>query len=107
MPKEKSEKYRVQRYKSSWETEIWAVGWLTSSRHNPGKAFCRVCNKDLVLGKSELMRHTKTDTHITNAKTRKSNQAIYLIPESQVCNHVAKSNLSDKSRGIVGEIAIL
>ena len=68
MPKEKK-KYRDQKYRTEWEKETWAQNWLCQSSTVVGKAFCKVCKKLLVPGKSELQSHTKSASHIQNMKT--------------------------------------
>ena len=69
----KEKKYWTQRYRKEWEKEEWARGWLSISKHNNGKAYCNFCKKDLVVGKSELVSHTKSSQHRNNAKVLESN----------------------------------
>jgi len=69
MPKEKETKYRAQKYRKEWEKEHWARDWLTLSKNHNGKAYCNVCSKDLAVGNSELISHTKSAQHIRNMKT--------------------------------------
>ena len=76
MPKESEKKYRVQRYRKDWGKKEWAGGWLSASKNLNGKAFCYVCNKDLVAGKSELIGHTKSSQHARNMKTVQTNQPV-------------------------------
>ena len=40
------------------------------------EAFCYVCNKDLVAGKSELIRHTNSSQHARNMKTVQTSQPV-------------------------------
>ena len=78
MPKEAT-KYRAQKYRKEWEKEHWARGWLSLSKHHSSKAYCNVCNacnKDLVVGKSELISHTKSAQHVRNAKTIETNRPV-------------------------------
>ena len=77
MPKDQSEKnYRTQQYRPVWEVEAWAKGWLERSKENPIKARCKLCKKDLVPGKSELQKHTKTTDHIKNTKAVQSSSSL-------------------------------
>ncbi len=69
MPKDLEKKYRAQKYRREWEKEHWARGWLSSSKNHPGKAYCYVCNKDLAAGKSELIGHKQSSSHIRLIKT--------------------------------------
>ena len=79
MPKvEKS--YRSQRYRKEWEKESWAKGWLSTGKSGE-KAHCTVCDKELVAGKSELIGHTKTSSHIRLAKQVQSNQLMTSFAE--------------------------
>ena len=81
MPKaEKS--YRSQKYRKEWEKESWAMGWLTVGKGE--KAHCKVGDKELVAGKSELIGHTKTSSHIRLAKQVQSN---HLMPSYVEVNH--------------------
>ena len=68
MPKDPQRKYRTQQYRREWEKESWADGWLSASRKNNLKAYCCFCDKELVVGKSELLCHSKTNLHRRNAK---------------------------------------
>jgi hypothetical protein len=45
----------------------------TRSKHQEGKAYCSLCDKVLVPGKSELIGHTKTGLHIKCSKTAEEN----------------------------------
>eukprot|EP00112_Aurelia_sp_Birch-Aquarium-sp1_P014236 Seg306.6 transcript_id=Seg306.6/GoldUCD/mRNA.D3Y31 product="Zinc finger protein 862" protein_id=Seg306.6/GoldUCD/D3Y31 len=76
MPKDLDKKYRAQKYRREWEKEQWARGWLSSSKNHPGKAYCYVCNKDLAAGKSELIGHTQSSSHIRLMKTVEENRPL-------------------------------
>ena len=76
MPKEGETKYRVQKNRKDWEKEEWARGWLSASKNLSVEAFCYVCNKDLVAGKSELIRHTNSSQHARNMKTVQTSQPV-------------------------------
>ena len=67
-----------------WEKEAELAGWLTSSKRAPGKAYCRVCDKDLAFkcgGFADLKRHGQTKAHQENAK-RTSDSRQKSLPES-------------------------
>ena len=85
MPKEKDKKYRTQNYRKEWEKESWPKGWLSRSKHQEGKAYCSLCDKVLVPGKSELIGHTKTALHIKRSKTAQENHPMTSF--STVTNH--------------------
>ena len=74
MPKHTEKKYRAQNYRREWEKESWAKGWLSSSKHHAGKAYCSFCDKALVPGKSELIGHTKSMVHVQRAKAVEENR---------------------------------
>ncbi|KAK4307141.1 hypothetical protein Pmani_021100 [Petrolisthes manimaculis] len=76
MPKEVDNKYRAQNYRREWEKERWAQGWLSASKNHLGKAYCFLCDKHLVPGKSELMGHRNTSLHVQRAKTGQQNQLL-------------------------------
>ncbi|CAK8686675.1 unnamed protein product [Clavelina lepadiformis] len=70
MPKEersKNSRFRSQSYRKEWEKENWAQGWLKVLSQGASKAFCQFCDKNILAGKSELMRHAKTAQHCQNA----------------------------------------
>lgn len=71
MPKVNEKKYRAQKYRREWEKESWASDWLSISKRVAGKAYCSLCDKDLVAGKSELIGHAKSFGHIRQSKTSK------------------------------------
>lgn len=52
-------------FQLSWLRSSIFKGWLQSVDNNK-KAFCTACNKVLVCGKSELIRHSRTQLHIKN-----------------------------------------
>ncbi|KAK4319067.1 hypothetical protein Pmani_009961 [Petrolisthes manimaculis] len=81
MPKVE-QNYRSQRYRKVWENENWALGWLCPGKQ-VGKAHCNVCDKDLVAGKSELIGHTKTSSHIRPSKQIQSNCRMTSFVESK------------------------
>ena len=84
--------------------EDWAKGWLCSSKYNPTKAFCSLCSKYLVPGKSELIGHSKAQLHLRNAKTVKvpqpmtalvtSNESAVMKAELNAVALVARKNVS-------------
>ena len=69
MPKVSEKKYRAQKYRKEWEKESWASSWLSMSKRVNGKAYCTLCDKDLVAGKSELVGHSKSSGHLRQSKT--------------------------------------
>ena len=69
MPKVSEKKYRAQKYRKELEKESWASSWLSMSKRVNGKAYCTLCDKDLVAGKSELVGHSKSSGHLRQSKT--------------------------------------
>lgn len=75
MPKVKEKSYRSQMYKSEWEKEQWASGWLKRGK-TPDKAYCTVCDKQLVCGKSELVKHSEVNAHVAASKQVASSRSL-------------------------------
>ena len=55
-------------YRPFWKVKAWVKGSLEHSKENLLKVCCKLCNKDLVPGKTVLQKHTKTADHIKNTK---------------------------------------
>ena len=92
----KAEKsYRSQKYREEWEKESWAMGWLTVGKGE--KAHCKVCDKELVAGKSELIGHTKTSSHIRLAKQVQSNHLMPSYVEVKDENRIKAMRRNEKS----------
>ena len=51
-------------------------GWLAPVRNNPYKAYCKICNKDLVAGLSELKKHHSSKKHLDKSKVLVSTRPI-------------------------------
>lgn len=64
----KKKKSYTQKYQQTWEEEEQFRGWLRRSKKGPTYAYCKVCDKDLVCGKSELLKHSQYNTHRIKAK---------------------------------------
>jgi len=75
MPKVKEKSYRTQMYNPKWEKEQWAFGWLKIGK-TPDKAYCALCDKQLVCGKSELTKHSQANSHVTASKQVGSNHSM-------------------------------
>lgn len=76
MPKTADKKYRSQNYRTEWETEEWAKGWLSAAKHHQGKAYCSYCEKTLAPGKSELKGHIETSLHKQRARVCKQSRSL-------------------------------
>ena len=61
-PNKKSKVYK-QKYNCLWEKDILLRTWIAPVRHDPYKAFCKVCGKELIAGLSELKKHSKSKKH--------------------------------------------
>lgn len=66
--RKKKKSYR-QKYQENWEQDDAFKGWLQRSKNGPTYAYCKACNKDLVCGKSELLKHSQFKAHQTKAKS--------------------------------------
>lgn len=66
---EKEKKSRMKIFQNSWLSIDIFKDWLTPHENNK-KALCSVCNKILLCGKSDLIKHSKTKLHIKNIKSR-------------------------------------
>ena len=75
MPKERAS-YRAQQYRVEWERKNWAKSWLMKSSKGFSMAFCKVCDKHLKAGKSELMKHCKSSVHIANMGQVQTNNTV-------------------------------
>ena len=64
-PLKKKKGYK-QKYNSSWEKDPQLKGWLALVRTDCYRAFCKVCDKELIAGLSEL-KNTKNQRY-TKAK---------------------------------------
>ena len=62
----KKKKCYKQKYNSSWEKHPQLKGWLASVRRDCYRAFCKICDKELIVGLSEL-KNTKNQRN-TKAK---------------------------------------
>ena len=51
-------------------------GWLAPVKNNPYKAYCKICNKDLVAGLSELKKHHSSKKHLDKSKVLISTRPI-------------------------------
>ena len=76
MKKRKVTKHSSKDYRPVWKLKAWAKGSLEHSKENLLKVCCKLCNKDLVPGKSVLQKHTKTTDHIKNTKAVQSSSSL-------------------------------
>lgn len=51
-------------------------GWLAPVRNNPYKEYCKICQKDLVAGLSELKKHHSSKKHLDKSKVLVSTRPI-------------------------------
>lgn len=51
-------------------------GWLSRDKKDTDNAFCRACNVVLRGGKSELLKHSKSNKHLLNVKTISNNKSL-------------------------------
>lgn len=60
-------KQYTQKFKQSWLEEEKFKKWLSKSRKSTSSkdlAYCSVCNVDITCGKSEIVRHSKSQRHL-------------------------------------------
>ncbi|XP_033221564.1 uncharacterized protein LOC117175871 [Belonocnema kinseyi] len=57
----------TQRYRKEWEFMSDFKGWLTSVAHEPTRAFCKYCKKDLHAHRLSLLKHMCTMKHQRSA----------------------------------------
>ncbi|CAG4961662.1 unnamed protein product [Parnassius apollo] len=58
----KERKY-VQKFKASWLEHPDFKTWLKKSDKGETKAYCKICDCDLVCGMSELLKHKNSAKH--------------------------------------------
>ncbi|KAL6418504.1 hypothetical protein ACFW04_012051 [Cataglyphis niger] len=69
---------RVEDTKRKSEMKVFQHSWLSMNifkdwlmpYENNEKALCTACNKILLCGKSNLIKHSKTKLHVKNIKNR-------------------------------------
>ncbi|XP_066600739.1 SCAN domain-containing protein 3-like [Prorops nasuta] len=78
-------------YKSAWENENWAKGWLKEYKsisnydHNDtNEAYCLYCHTSLRAHFADLKRHTNTNIHKNNIRNR-------IIRKKETVKHYFKS----------------
>lgn len=57
----------TQRYRKEWEQMSDFKGWLTSVPHEPTRAYCKYCKKDLHAHRLSLLKHMCTMKHQRSA----------------------------------------
>ena len=93
-PKAQDKKYRAQKYRREWEKESWARNWLCMSKKAVSKAYCKVHDKDLASGKSELISHSKAAAHIALIKQVESNRSMETFLEESLNRNKVKAELN-------------
>jgi hypothetical protein len=74
-PKKKCKTYK-QTYNSLWEKDPKLKGWLAPVRKSPYKAYCKICEKELTAGLSELKKHETSNHHQDKQKAVKNTRSI-------------------------------
>ena len=72
-------KRRCVSYQAVWEENPVLKDWLTKSKRADGKAFCKICQKDLEFGNGgayDLERHGKSVAHQKRAKSTKTQPSL-------------------------------
>lgn len=88
-----------QKYKKSWENEVNFEGWLKQGKTEQ-ETMCTVCDKKILIGsmgKSRLLRHSETATHIRLLKSQRKQPTIFSLKgfksTSNLDESVKKANL--------------
>ena len=93
-PKAQDKSYRAQKYRREWEKESWARNWLCMSKKGVSKAYCKVCDKDLASGKSELISRSKTVAHMALMRQVESNRSVETYLEESLNRNKVKAELN-------------
>lgn len=64
--------WRQKGFVKSWLEIDCFKGWLSKVPDDKRKAKCKACNKELIAGKSDLMKHAQSVLHISNVERRKN-----------------------------------
>ena len=75
-PPPKKAKLYKQKYNSQWEKDPELKGWLAPVRKDSLKAYCKVCEKELIAGLSELKKHKASKKHQEKATVRNTTRPI-------------------------------
>lgn len=70
--KPKIKKEKIKAFNLKWLEEEKFKFWLKAVPENKAKCLCKVCNKVLACGKSELIKHSEGVKHIKNMSAIKS-----------------------------------
>ena len=62
-PQSKKLKSYKQKYNSSWEKNPQIKKWLCPVKGDPYSPHCKICNKNLIAGLSELQKHQLGKKH--------------------------------------------
>lgn len=101
MPKVKE---YVHKYRKEWEGVQDLKPWISPSRRDATKAFCRFCNKELTPQLPHLKRHAASDSHVRNVRAFASCANLpSLIKDSQEI--AAEQQARDSQLYIAGFIA--
>ena len=68
--------WRQKGFVTTWMDIDCFKGWLSIVPSDKSKAFCKACNKELNAGKSDLLKHAKTELHIRNVNKKKNMQSL-------------------------------
>lgn len=81
---EKKRNSKMKVFQSSWLSIDIFKDWLTPHENNE-KALCTACNKVLLCGKSDLIKHSKTKLHVKNINESRNVASSALLPKLN-CN---------------------
>lgn len=104
-PQSKKRKSYKQKYNSSWEKNPQLKKWLCPVKGDPYSAHCKICNKNLIAGLSELQKHQLGKKHkekeaavvctrsIREMVTSDSEQELVKRAEIKMASFIAEHNL--------------
>lgn len=75
-PKKKCKTY-VQKYLKDWEKEEDFKGWLSASSNGPSYFLCKPCGFNGKGGKSEILKHAKSQKHLAAVNVIKKHPPIF------------------------------
>jgi hypothetical protein len=64
-----SDKRKGKMFNTKWLEDKNFKNWLKPIKQNDMKCLCKVCNKELMCGKSELLKHAEGKKHLANMRS--------------------------------------
>lgn len=74
---DKRKKYsKVKEYNIKWENEAEFSSWISKSKKRSCYFYCKICNCSRKAGRSEIIKHSKSEKHIIKARRLKKQKTI-------------------------------